>query len=164
MTVSVKPAGPNYTVKDVETIAAGKDVRARLYTLAPGEVIPWHSRSEIADHFFILGGELTVETRKPGDCRTRRQHGGRKFRKHGGEGAAPVQKLRLPVGMANGLRDLKQSRWWQTSGGKPNLEVVAQDAIKIFALRRRSNRAGLVGARVAFRSGYCQCLSPLLFT
>jgi quercetin dioxygenase-like cupin family protein len=63
MTASVKPAGPNYTVKDVETIAAGKDVRARLFTLAPGEVIPWHSHSEIADHFFILGGELTVETR-----------------------------------------------------------------------------------------------------
>ena len=70
MTASVKPAGPNYTVKDVETIAAGKDVRARLFTLAPSEVIPWHSHSEIADHFFILGGELTVETRKPGDCRT----------------------------------------------------------------------------------------------
>lgn len=54
MTASVKPAGPNYTVKDVETIAAGKDVRARLFTLAPGEVIPWHSISEIADHFFVL--------------------------------------------------------------------------------------------------------------
>jgi hypothetical protein len=60
MTASVMPVGPNYTVKDVETIAAGKDVRARLHTLAPGEVIPWHSHSEIADHFFILGGELTV--------------------------------------------------------------------------------------------------------
>ncbi len=27
----------NYTVKNVETVAAGKDVRARLFTLAPGE-------------------------------------------------------------------------------------------------------------------------------
>jgi quercetin dioxygenase-like cupin family protein len=57
----------NYTVKNVETVAAGKDVRARLFTLAPGEVIPWHSHSEIADHFFVLDGELTVETRAPDD-------------------------------------------------------------------------------------------------
>ena len=60
----------NYTVKNVETVAAGKDVQARLFTLAPGEVIPWHSHSEIADHFFVLGGELTVETRAPDDYRT----------------------------------------------------------------------------------------------
>src|SRR6516162_10265439 len=60
----------NYTVKNVETVAAGKDVQARLFTLAPGEVIPWHSHSEIADHFFVLDGELTVETRAPDDCRT----------------------------------------------------------------------------------------------
>jgi mannose-6-phosphate isomerase-like protein (cupin superfamily) len=60
----------NYTVKNVETVAAGKDVRARLYTLAPGEVIPWHSHSEISDHFFVLGGELTVETRAPDARRT----------------------------------------------------------------------------------------------
>jgi mannose-6-phosphate isomerase-like protein (cupin superfamily) len=59
----------NYTVKNVETIAAGKDVQARLFTLAPGEIIPWHSHSEIADHFFVLDGELTVETRAPDDCR-----------------------------------------------------------------------------------------------
>ena len=60
----------NYTVKNVETVAAGKDVQARLFTLAPGEVIPWHSHSEIADHFFVLDGELTVETRAPADNRT----------------------------------------------------------------------------------------------
>jgi quercetin dioxygenase-like cupin family protein len=55
----------DYTVKKVETVAAGKDVQARLFTLSPGEVIPWHSHSEIADHFFVLDGELTVETRAP---------------------------------------------------------------------------------------------------
>jgi mannose-6-phosphate isomerase-like protein (cupin superfamily) len=54
-----------YTVKNVETVVAGTDVRARLYTLAPGEVIPWHSHSEIDDHFFVLAGELMVETRAP---------------------------------------------------------------------------------------------------
>jgi len=56
-------------VKNVETIAAGKDVQVHLFTLAPGEVIPWHSHSEIADHFFVLEGEVTVETRAPDDYR-----------------------------------------------------------------------------------------------
>ena len=60
---------PGYTVKDVETVAAGKDVRVRLYSLAPGEFIPWHSHTEISDEFFVLGGELTVETRAPDDRR-----------------------------------------------------------------------------------------------
>jgi cupin domain len=60
----------DYTVKNVETVVAGKDVQARLFTLAPGEVIPWHSHSEIVDHFFVLDGELTVETRAPDDYRT----------------------------------------------------------------------------------------------
>ena len=55
-------------------------------------------------------------------------------------GRCASPELRLPVGMANGLRDLKQSRWWQSSGGKPNLDVVAQDAIKIFA-RYRPHRS-----------------------
>ena len=32
--------------------------------------IPWHSHSEIADEFFVLGGELTVEGRVPDDHRT----------------------------------------------------------------------------------------------
>lgn len=49
---------------------AGKDVRVRLFTLAPGEVIPWHSHSEIADEFFVMDGELTVETRGPDNYRT----------------------------------------------------------------------------------------------
>jgi len=34
------------------------------------ECIPWYSHSEIADHFFVLQGELTVEARAPDDCRT----------------------------------------------------------------------------------------------
>jgi hypothetical protein len=34
--------GPSYTVKNIEAIAVGSEMRARLYTLAPGDVIPWH--------------------------------------------------------------------------------------------------------------------------
>lgn len=60
------PAGKaDYTVKNVETVVAGTDVRTRIFTLAPGEVIPWHTHSQIADHIFVLAGELTVETRAP---------------------------------------------------------------------------------------------------
>ena len=69
MPSNAQPRGPNYSVKNAETVAAGKDLRVRLFTLAPGEVIPWHFHSAIADEFFVLHGELTVETRKPDDCR-----------------------------------------------------------------------------------------------
>jgi quercetin dioxygenase-like cupin family protein len=69
MPANPEPTKPGYTVKNIETVAVGKDVRARLYTLAPGEVIPWHSHTEISDEFFVLGGELTVETRTPDDRR-----------------------------------------------------------------------------------------------
>ena len=70
MPAKVQSKKPDYTVKNVETVVAGKDVRARLFTLAPGEIIPWHTHSEIADHFFVLDGELTVETRAPDGCYT----------------------------------------------------------------------------------------------
>ncbi len=69
MPADVEPRKPGYSVKNVETVVAGQDVRVRIYTLAPGEVIPWHSHTEIADDFFVLGGALTVETRAPDDRR-----------------------------------------------------------------------------------------------
>jgi quercetin dioxygenase-like cupin family protein len=59
----------NYQVKNVEPVMIGTDVRARLFTLAPGNVIPWHSHSEAADHYFVLQGELTVSTRVPEEIR-----------------------------------------------------------------------------------------------
>jgi quercetin dioxygenase-like cupin family protein len=58
-------APPAYTVKSAETVADGSDLRARLFTLAPGEEIPWHFHSEITDRFFCLGGRLRIETRAP---------------------------------------------------------------------------------------------------
>lgn len=54
-----------HDVKSVETIVSGSDVRARLYTLAPGDVIPWHFHSEVTDWYFCLAGKLSVETRAP---------------------------------------------------------------------------------------------------
>ena len=56
-------------MKKVETIVAGSDVRARLCTLAPGEVIPWHYHSRVTDWYFCLAGKLAVETRAPSDHR-----------------------------------------------------------------------------------------------
>jgi quercetin dioxygenase-like cupin family protein len=66
---NAQPGRSNYSVKDAETVAAGKDLRIRIFTLALGEVIPWHFHSAIADEFFVLDGELTMETRAPNDCR-----------------------------------------------------------------------------------------------
>ena len=69
MPANAQSTGPNYSVKDAETVAAGKDFRVRLFTLAPGEVIPWHFHSAIADEFSVPDGELTVQTRAPDDRR-----------------------------------------------------------------------------------------------
>lgn len=57
--------GASYAVKDIETIAEGSDVRARLYTLAASEVIPWHFHTVVTDWYFCLAGTLRVETRAP---------------------------------------------------------------------------------------------------
>jgi len=54
-----------YTVKNIETIAESSEIRARLYTLAPDDVIPWHYHSTVTDWYFCLGGTLRIETRAP---------------------------------------------------------------------------------------------------
>ena len=67
MNASTNPATgkPNYTVKSCELLVAGANVQARLFTLAPGESVPWHYHSEITDHYFVLRGALTIVTRSP---------------------------------------------------------------------------------------------------
>ena len=49
--------GQGYTAKSIEPVKRGSHVRARLFTLAPGETIPWHFRRQTADE---LGGECKV--------------------------------------------------------------------------------------------------------
>jgi quercetin dioxygenase-like cupin family protein len=61
--------GAGYAVKSVEPVAIGKDVQARLFTLAPGEEIPWHFHSAVTDWYFVLEGALAIETRAPADSR-----------------------------------------------------------------------------------------------
>ena len=59
--------GPGYAVKSVEPVAIGSDVQARVFTLAPGEQIPWHFHSAVTDWYFVLEGALSIETRAPAD-------------------------------------------------------------------------------------------------
>jgi quercetin dioxygenase-like cupin family protein len=62
--------GRQYRVKSIDPVAVGSDVQARLFTLAPGERIPWHFHSAVTDWYFVLEGVLLVETRAPRDRRT----------------------------------------------------------------------------------------------
>ena len=55
----------NYQVKSVEPVVVGTDIQVRVFTLADGDVIPWHYHSESTDHYFVLRGQLTIETRSP---------------------------------------------------------------------------------------------------
>ncbi|HMD64606.1 MAG TPA: cupin domain-containing protein [Stellaceae bacterium] len=59
--------GTGYTVKSIEPVAIGSDVQARLFTLAPGETIPWHFHSAVTDWYFVLEGALSIETKAPAD-------------------------------------------------------------------------------------------------
>jgi quercetin dioxygenase-like cupin family protein len=61
--------GTGYTVKSIEPVAIGSDVQARVFTLAPGEEIPWHFHSAVTDWYFVLDGVLSIETRAPADRR-----------------------------------------------------------------------------------------------
>src|SRR5271167_13342 len=54
-----------YAVKAIEPVAVGSDVQARLFTLAPGETIPWHFHSAVTDWYFVLEGALSIENPGP---------------------------------------------------------------------------------------------------
>ena len=55
----------NYSVKNVEPIISAAHAQARIFTLAPGQNIPWHHHREVTDHYFVLRGTLTIKTRDP---------------------------------------------------------------------------------------------------
>ena len=56
---------PPYKVKRIEPVVKGSDVQARVFTLAPGEAIPWHFHGESTDYYFVLEGQLSISTREP---------------------------------------------------------------------------------------------------
>ncbi len=55
----------NYKVKRVEPVVADSDVRARIFTLASGETIPWHYHKKCTNYYFVLEGVLSITTREP---------------------------------------------------------------------------------------------------
>ena len=56
---------PAYKVEKVEVLAQVPDLQARVFTLAPGEEIPWHFHSQVTDWYFCLEGAVRIETRAP---------------------------------------------------------------------------------------------------
>jgi quercetin dioxygenase-like cupin family protein len=74
MTASDQVKAPAYTVKRIETVVKGSDVQARVFTLAPGETIPWHFHRESTDHCFVLEGILSISTHEPEVVAGKRRH------------------------------------------------------------------------------------------
>jgi quercetin dioxygenase-like cupin family protein len=68
MAANVQQSTENYAVKSIETVLEGVDVKARIFTLAPSDVIPWHYHSEVTDHFITAANPHTVSNRGPTDC------------------------------------------------------------------------------------------------
>jgi len=54
-----------YKVRRIHVVAKGADVLVREYTLDPGEAIPWHHHTGVADHYYGLESKVMVETRNP---------------------------------------------------------------------------------------------------
>jgi len=61
----IMTAADPYKVKHVEPVLKSSHVLARIFTLAPGDTIPWHYHQYCADHFFVLEGVLSISTREP---------------------------------------------------------------------------------------------------
>lgn len=58
-----------YPLEKREVVMEGKDLRVSVLTLAPGQYVPWHYHSQVADAFFCLEGPMVVETRAPREAR-----------------------------------------------------------------------------------------------
>lgn len=54
-----------YKVRSIHVVAKSPDVLVREYTLDPGETIPWHRHSAVADYYYGLEGVVVIETRTP---------------------------------------------------------------------------------------------------
>jgi quercetin dioxygenase-like cupin family protein len=55
----------SYEIAGREVVAEGSDLRVQVLTLGPGQSVPWHYHSEVADSFVCLDGPMVVETRAP---------------------------------------------------------------------------------------------------
>lgn len=52
----------DYSVQDMTVIAEGSDMRFTDFTLAAGEVVPWHIHSQMADWYICKEGKLLIKT------------------------------------------------------------------------------------------------------
>jgi len=54
-----------YTIAAKQSIAQTPGLRVTLMTLDPGQEIPWHSHTQVADTSFCLKGRVTISLRHP---------------------------------------------------------------------------------------------------
>jgi mannose-6-phosphate isomerase-like protein (cupin superfamily) len=57
-------AGRGYTIENRELIAESAGLRVQTLTIGPGQCVPWHHHTRIADTFFCLEGPMVVHTRE----------------------------------------------------------------------------------------------------
>lgn len=55
------------SVRQLKSVYETKDLRLTHTQLDPGEEIPWHRHSQVADTFYVLRGPLTIETGGSGE-------------------------------------------------------------------------------------------------
>jgi len=67
MTNTNKRGSPAYQVDRIEVVLKSDDVLARVFTLVPGDKVPWHYHKLSSDHYFVLAGTLTITTELPSD-------------------------------------------------------------------------------------------------
>jgi len=53
-----------------ETLLQTPDVRVRIMTLEKGDVVPWHTHTQVTDHTVCLEGEIEVHLRDPEESLT----------------------------------------------------------------------------------------------
>lgn len=56
---------PPYEIAGRQTIAQCAEVRVNLMTLDPGQEIPWHTHTRVADASFCLKGRVRLFLRDP---------------------------------------------------------------------------------------------------
>ena len=59
------PEHPTYRIAGRELVSEADGLRVQILTLGPGECVPWHYHSAVADIFICLDGTTVVETRAP---------------------------------------------------------------------------------------------------
>ena len=55
----------SYIIENRELIEQNEGLRVQVLTVGPGQCVPWHRHTEIADTFFCLQGPMMIETREP---------------------------------------------------------------------------------------------------